>query len=188
LKIVIKIGGHVFSEGINAQNILSFAEELKRLRSEGHKVIAVAGGGEEARRYIKAGRLLGASEYACDILGIEASRLNARLLIAAMDDLAYPVPPKDIQELLVAFESEKIIVAGGIQPGQSTNAVAAMIAESIYADILINATNVEGVIHQIRTRILQPRSSMRLALENYSVSWAVAKWLQEAMSSSISQQ
>ena len=145
MKIVIKIGGHVFSEGINAQNILSFAEELKRLRSEGHKVIAVAGGGEEARRYIKAGRLLGASEYACDILGIEASRLNARLLIAAMDDLAYPVPPKDIQELLVAFESEKIIVAGGIQPGQSTNAVAAMIAESIYADILINATNVEGV-------------------------------------------
>lgn len=130
---------------MNAQNIISLAEELKTLRSEGHRIIAVAGGGEEARRYIKAGRLLGASEYACDILGIEASRLNARLLIAAMDGLAYPVPPKDIEELLVSFENEKMIIAGGMQPGQSTNAVAAMIAESIGADILINATNVEGV-------------------------------------------
>jgi uridylate kinase len=145
LKIVIKIGGHVFSEGMNPQNIISFAEELKELRREGHKVIAVAGGGEEARKYIKTARLLGASEYACDILGIEASRLNARLLIAAMGGSTYPIPPKDIQELLMALESEKIIVAGGMQPGQSTNAVAALIAESIGADILINATNIDGV-------------------------------------------
>ena len=145
MKIVIKIGGHVFSEGMNPQSIMSFAEELKELRSEGHKVIAVAGGGEEARRYIKAARLLGASEYVCDILGIEASRLNARLMIASMSGSAYPVPPKDIQELLMALESGKIIVAGGMQPGQSTNAVAALIAEAIGADILINATNVDGV-------------------------------------------
>jgi uridylate kinase len=45
----------------------------------------------------------------------------------------------------MALESEKIIVAGGMQPGQSTNAVAALIAESIGADILINATNIDGV-------------------------------------------
>jgi len=36
-------------------------------------------------------------------------------------------------------------VLGGLQPGQSTNAVAAATAEAINADLLINATNVDGV-------------------------------------------
>jgi len=34
---------------------------------------------------------------------------------------------------------------GGLQPGQSTNAVAALVFEIIGADILINATDVEGI-------------------------------------------
>ena len=43
------------------------------------------------------------------------------------------------------IETNKIIVLGGTQPGQSTNAVAALCAEAINADLFINATNVDGV-------------------------------------------
>jgi uridylate kinase len=145
LKVVVKVGGFAFSNGLKSMTIASYAEVFERLCDEGHRMVAVAGGGEEARRYIKVARELCASEYACDILGIEASRMNARLLIAALRNSAYPMLPKTIQELQIAFETGKIIVMGGTEPGQSTNAVAALGAEALRADILVNATNVEGV-------------------------------------------
>ena len=145
MKVVIKVGGLIFSNGPKADSIASYADMLTRLHDEGHRLVAVTGGGEEARRYIKVGRELGASEYTCDILGIEASRMNARLLIAALGDCAYPIPPTNIPQLQTAFQGGKIVVTGGIDPGQSTNAVAALSAEAINADMLVNATNVEGV-------------------------------------------
>ena len=37
------------------------------------------------------------------------------------------------------------MVMGGLQPGQSTNAVGALVAEAIGADLFINATDVDGV-------------------------------------------
>lgn len=145
MKVVVKVGGFVFSSSLRAETLSSYAEVLARLHDEGHRLVIVAGGGEEARRYIKAARELHASEYACDILGIEVSRLNARLLIAALRDRAHPTPPQTIPELQIAFQGGRIIVIGGIEPGQSTNAVAALAAEAIDADLLVNATNVEGV-------------------------------------------
>lgn len=145
MKVVVKIGGLVFSSGLRAETISSYAEVLARLHDQGHRLVVVAGGGEEARKYIEAARELGASEFACDILGIEVSRLNARLLSAALRDRAYPDPPETIQELQIAFQSRRIIVIGGMTPGQSTNAVAALAAEAVGADLLVNATNVEGV-------------------------------------------
>ncbi len=145
MKVVVKIGGQVFSSGVKTENISSCAEVLARIHDEGHHLVAVAGGGEEARRYIKAARELHASEYVCDLLGIEASRLNARLLVVALRDRAYSSIPRTMQQLQVAFQSGRIVVIGGLYPGQSTNAVAALIAEALAADILVNATNVEGV-------------------------------------------
>lgn len=145
MKVVVKVGGHVFFSGVKAETISSCAEVLARIHDEGHHLVAVAGGGEEARRYIKTARELHASQYTCDLLGIETSRLNARLLMAALRDRAYPTLPRTIQQLQVAFQSGRIVVIGGLYPGQSTNAVAALAAEALAADMLVNATNVKGV-------------------------------------------
>src|SRR2546422_5856558 len=41
--------------------------------------------------------------------------------------------------------SGKAVVMGGLQPGQSTNAVAALAAEITRAEILVNGTDVDGV-------------------------------------------
>jgi len=80
-----------------------------------------------------------------DQIGIMVSRLNASLLIAALKDIAFPSIPKNIEELKEYFLSNKIIVMGGFQPGQSTDAVAALSAETIKADFLIYAKDVDGV-------------------------------------------
>ena len=43
------------------------------------------------------------------------------------------------------FDNRNITIMGGTSPGQSTDAVAALMAEYIDADLFINATNVDGV-------------------------------------------
>ena len=145
LRLVIKIGRHVFPANLDSKIISVYAELFRKLRAEGHRIVVITGGGGEARKYIAVARELGGSEFACDLLGIDVSRLNAKLLITKLGDDAYPEAPTSLGELRKAFEGGKIVVAGGLQPGQSTNAVAALAAEAIQADLFINTTDVEGV-------------------------------------------
>ena len=145
MKIVVKIGGHVIAPQFSSRRFKAYATLLRKLRDEGHRIIVVTGGGEEARKFIRVAKKLGGTEFICDIIGIDVSRLNARLLITGLGDDAYPEPPITIGDLRKAFEGDKIVVVGGLQPGQSTNAVGILIAEAVGADLFINSTNVDGV-------------------------------------------
>ena len=107
--------------------------------------VVIAGGGKIARQYISAARGFGADESTLDSIGIEVSRLNARLLIAAIGERAFHSVPRDLDEVNAAAESGKIVVVGGLHPGQSTNATAALIAERVRASRFINATDVDGI-------------------------------------------
>ena len=107
--------------------------------------IIIAGGGNIARHYISHARSSGADESTLDELGIEVSRLNAKLLIYALKHKAYPHPPTTLQEVRHAVDSGQIVVAGGLHPGQSTNGTAALIAEKIKATQFLNATDVDGI-------------------------------------------
>jgi len=100
---------------------------------------------EIARNYVNLARSLGSDESSLDIMGIEISRLNAMLLSAALGDSVYPVIPTNLEEMTIACESGKIIVSGGLHPGQSTNATSALICEKIKADRFLNATDVNGI-------------------------------------------
>ncbi len=125
--------------------------ELKRYArmlseiSEKVQPVVVAGGGKLARDYISTARSLGSDEASLDILGIEVSRLNARLMIIALGDQAYPVVPEDLEQVSKAVTAGKIVVTGGLHPGQSTNATAALIAEKVKASKFLNATDVNGI-------------------------------------------
>jgi len=145
LKILIKIGGHLLGTGPDLDKISAYANLLEKLQQLGHIIVAVVGGGENSRKYISIARQLGAEEALCDQIGIEVSRLNARLIIAKLGKYAYAEPPTNVHEFRRAFETGKIIVMGGLTPGHSTDAVAAIAAELIKADILIRATDVDGV-------------------------------------------
>ncbi len=145
MKLVVKLGGYLFPSSPNFERIQEFSAVLKKLRSRGHSIVVVTGGGINARTYIDAARKLGGDESYCDEVGIRFARLNALLMIASLGDDAYPEVPEDVEELRSFFQSGKIMVMGGLQPGQSTNAVAAVAAEAVGADMLINATDVDGV-------------------------------------------
>jgi len=144
MRLVLKVSGKLVSPE-DPGYIVGLAEVVKSLVREGHRVAVVIGGGGVARRYIDACRSLGGSEGICDLLGIEASRLNASLLLVALGDLAYRRVIRSVDELLDAWSTGLVIAAGGFQPGQSTVAVSAIIAEAISADLLIYATVVGGI-------------------------------------------
>lgn len=113
--------------------------------SEKVQPVVVAGGGKVARHYISAARSFGSDEASLDIIGIEVSRLNARLMILALGNQAYPAVPKDLEQVSKAVTANRIVVTGGLHPGQSTNATAALIAEKVKAYKFLNATDVNGI-------------------------------------------
>jgi uridylate kinase len=109
------------------------------------QLIVITGGGSIARLYINFARKLGLDEAGLDLLGIAISRVNAKLLIASLGHYAYPEVPTSLDDVDRFVESNKIIVSGGLHPGQSTNATSALIAEKTRASAFINATDVNGI-------------------------------------------
>ncbi|MDD5614866.1 MAG: UMP kinase [Candidatus Methanoperedens sp.] len=144
MKIVISVGGSVLARALSPGKFRNYAAAIKEI-SKKNTVFIVTGGGQAARDYISVARELGADEATCDLIGIELTRLNARLLITALGDDAYYEPPLNYKEAKNASLCGKIVVMGGVTPGQTTDAVSAVLAEYIGADILINATSIDGV-------------------------------------------
>ena len=142
-RIVIKFSGKVFAME-NIKLLKDYARFLAKV-SKTYQPIVIAGGGKIARHYISHARSSGVDESTLDELGIEISRLNAKLLIYALKGKAYSHPPTSLKEAQQAVESGLIVVAGGLHPGQSTNGTAALIAEKTNADQFINATDVDGI-------------------------------------------
>jgi uridylate kinase len=141
---VIKIGGSLLYEGdqIQTQKLKEFADSLKNLNNV---AAIITGGGLMARKFIAAAREFDASESLCDLIGIDVSRLNARLLISALENSAYPEPLKTIEDVRTARLFGRILVVGGFVPGQSTTSVTFEVAEILGATDILVLTNVDGV-------------------------------------------
>ena len=142
-RFVIKLSGQVFSMD-QTKKLKDYATFFVK-KSKTYQPVIVAGGGKIARYFITHARGSGADESTLDELGIEISRLNAKLLIYALKGKAYPHPPTTLTEVKNAVDSGLIVVAGGLHPGQSTNGTAALIAEKVKAVEFLNATDVDGI-------------------------------------------
>jgi uridylate kinase len=148
--VVLKIGGSFLmnADGPDLSEVKEMAETVREL-VEVHKyrVIVVVGGGITARNYISCANQLNASKGVADYLGIEVSRLNARVFIEAIgnDQLVVAEPAKSLQEVRSFLQIRPVVVLGGFQPGQSTTAVSALCAEYCGADKVVYATDVDAV-------------------------------------------
>ena len=144
----MKLGGALFRRDPEVNQIQSMARALSGFAKENNQVVVIAGGGENARAYIGAARKLGAEESTCDLIGIQLTRANAELFRIALGDVGVPKIPTSIGDLPHLAHPGKVVVMGGLQPGQSTNTVAALAAEITRAEFLVNGTDVDGVYTQ----------------------------------------
>ena len=163
-RIVIKLSGRIFGMD-NVKVLKDYASFLVKI-SKICQPIVIAGGGNIARHYISHARSSGADESTLDELGIEISRLNAKLLIYALKNKAYSHPPTTLQEVKHAVDDGLIVVTGGLHPGQSTNGTAALIAEKINAEQFLNATDVDGVYDRDPNKYKRAKQFKQIELKN----------------------
>src|SRR2546428_6868165 len=142
MRAVVKLGGALFRRDPDATALKEMGKALEGFVAEGNQLVLVAGGGENARTYISAARKLGAEESTCDLLGIQITRANAELLRLALGSIAFSKIPTTLSDLPHCVGSGKAVAMGGLQPGQSTNPVAALAAEITRAEFLVNGTDV----------------------------------------------
>jgi len=145
MRVVVSIGGSVLAPDLEAERVEAHAAAIERLVAAGWSVGAVVGGGSVAREYIETARELGENEIRLDDLGIAVTRLNARLLIAALGEDAAASPAETYEAAGEAMRRGDVAVMGGVVAGQTTDAVSAALAEYADADLLVYATSVPGV-------------------------------------------
>lgn len=146
MRITICLGGSTFNpEELDVKTLKEIAETLKKLKEENHEILVVTGGGHTSRHYIDAGREMGISHKDLDQIGIAATRLNARLLNSILGDLATPDVPYNFEKAIRIMLRNKIPIMGGTQPGHTTDAVAAELAETSNSDLLIFISDVDGI-------------------------------------------
>lgn len=143
-KIVISVGG----SAIVPDNVdYKFLKSLKKavLGLKGKEIVICTGGGKTARTYIAPLKKEGLNEYGQDLMGIETTRLNAYLVASFLGNIANKEIPKTLEEVADAIKVNKVVLCGGLTPGQTSDGTTAMIADYLDADVLINMTNVDGL-------------------------------------------
>jgi len=144
MKIVISLGGSLLTRGLSSENFKKYADVLRRLKDKGHKLVVVCGGGKISREYRDIAKKFTSNNVILDWIGIQTTHLNAFTLIAALGKDAHPISLRSAQEVKKNFK-DKILVCGGNLPGSSTGYDAALFAKAIKADLLIKASDVDGV-------------------------------------------
>lgn len=141
---VVSLGGSVFfNEKLRAPEIAKFCEVLNELIKEGNQFVLVVGGGRVARVYQAGAKSMGANNFELDEVGIAVTRANALFFTYGIDNSWRGVltDPKEAERVLLLGKTP---IFGGTIPGQTTDAVGAIIAELMGADF-INVSNVDGI-------------------------------------------
>ena len=143
MKTVLRIGGSVLGSPPSASVVNDFAEVVSQLNYEGHSVGVVVGGGQVSRDYIRSASQMGLSPYQQDTVAIHASRLNARLVAMKLGGVSSV--PTSIDGMLQRLARNRVAVMGGLRPGITTDTVAALVAQRWRADMLVKASDQNGI-------------------------------------------
>lgn len=141
-KIVLRIGGSVLGSPPQAKLLKGYAEVISEARRLGHSVGVVVGGGPVARAYIATAKELGLPREGQDMIAIDASRLNAKLVGMR---LGVKRVSTTIQGMMLELEKNGTGVMGGLRPGITTDTVAAILGDAWRSDLLVKASDQDGV-------------------------------------------
>ncbi len=143
--VVVSVGGSVFLSGEDDAKYLQELSDLLVRVGRSTPLVVTVGGGRTARAYIRLGRALGLTDVELDELGIDVTRIHARLLAGRIGLPTPSHPPASVREAVEAVRHASPVVLGGTEPGHTTDAVAALIAVRLRAARVVNATDVDGV-------------------------------------------
>jgi uridylate kinase len=143
LKVVLRMGGSILGSPPLASVVDAYGKVISDLNYEGHSIGVVVGGGQVSRDYIRSASQMGLSPFQQDTIAIHASRLNARLVAMKLGGVSSV--PTSIDGMLQRLARNRIAVMGGLRPGITTDTVAAIVAQRWRADLLVKASDQNGI-------------------------------------------
>ena len=173
--VVVSIGGSVvLSDEADALFLRKLTALFKKISNE-YKLFVIVGGGKIARRYIQFGRELGFDEDTLDLIGIDVTRVNARIITNLLGVSNKEIPQTTSEALKLDLP---IVVMGGTNPKHSTDLVGAELAEKIKAVRFVNATNVDGIYDKDPNKFKDAKQlkevSIDQLIEKYGTKWGTA--------------
>jgi len=168
MRIVLRIGGSVVASPVNTELMSKYADLLRTLKKQGHEVAVVVGGGSLAREFIAIAKKLGLDEQAQDEIAISVSRLFAQLFLEKLGDMSGRKVALTLDDAAEFLSEGKIVLMGGLKPGITTDAVAALVAERVKADLLVKGTDQDGVYNKDPRKHADAVKLDRLSFEDLS--------------------
>jgi len=166
VRLVVRVGGSVVASPFNPELMSRYVDLLLALKGEGHVVVAVVGGGSLSRELIRIAKAMGLDESAQDEVAISVSRLVAQLFVLKLDGDGVGVVPTRVEEAAKLVGDGRVVVMGGLRPGMTTDAVAALLAERIKADLLVKATDQDGIFSRDPRRFPDARKLDALGFDD----------------------
>ncbi len=145
MRIVLRIGGSVVASPINTELLKKYANIVRKLKKQNHEIAVVIGGGSLAREFILLAKKLGLEMQTQDEIAISVSRLFAQLFLETLGNLACKKVASTLEDVAICLSDNKIVVMGGLKPGITTDAVAALVAEHVNSELLVKGTDQEGI-------------------------------------------
>lgn len=145
MRLVVRLGGSVVASPVNIELMAKYADLINTVKAQGHEIAVVVGGGALAREFIKIAKDLGLDMQGQDEIAISVSRLYAQLFLKRLGKAGCSKVAITLDEAAQCFSERKIVVMGGLKPGITTDAVAALVAERLKANLLVKGTDQEGV-------------------------------------------
>ncbi|MEK7124518.1 MAG: UMP kinase [Patescibacteria group bacterium] len=141
--IIISLGGSLIAPGdIDASFIKAFKNAISK-HFNSKRFFIFVGGGKICRSYQNALREFGADNNERDLIGIDVSRLNAKVVKQVFGETAFSEvvtnPSKKIST------KKEVVVAAGWKPGWSTDYCSVVLAKNMGIKTIINLTNIDYV-------------------------------------------
>jgi uridylate kinase len=173
--VVVSIGGSVvLSDEPDALFLTKLTTLLKKISKE-YRLFVIVGGGKIARRYIQLGRELGFDEDTLDLIGIDVTRVNARIITTLLEVSNTEIPHTTREALQFNLP---IVVMGGTEPKHSTDTVGAELAEKTHAVRFVNATNVDGIYDKDPNKFKDAKQLKEVSIDQlitqYGTKWGTA--------------
>ena len=144
--VVLSLGGSlIVPDEIDILFLNKFKQVIKKHLNK-YKFVIVCGGGSIARKYIKALREQGKSEYLQSMSGIAVTRLNARFMTYFFGKDANEGIPHDIQQIKGLLKKNGVVFCGALRYAEkeTSDGTSAKIARFFKTDF-INLTLVPGL-------------------------------------------
>ena len=133
---------------VNTELMSKYTDVVRKLKEQNHEVAVVVGGGSLAREFISIAKNLGLNMQAQDEIAISVSRLFAQLFLKKLGNLACAKVALTLDDAATCLSDGKIVVMGGLKPGITTDAVAALVAERVDGELLVKGTDQDGIFNK----------------------------------------